>query len=73
MNVSQAAEFAVKAALKDPRGLSESDMHLLAGLSGDDLLRAKAQLMLHKQQETVAFVTKLIKSDFVIQILNNLR
>jgi len=73
MNVSQAAELAVKAALKDPRGLTESDMQLLAGLSGDDLLRAKAQLMLHKQQETVAFVTKLIKSDFVIQILNNLR
>jgi hypothetical protein len=73
MNVSQAAGLAVKEALKDPRALSESDMQLLAGLSGDDLLRAKAQLMLQKQQETVSFVTKLIKSDFVIQVLNNLR
>jgi hypothetical protein len=73
MSVTHAAERAVATALKHSKGLTSADKGLLAGLSGADLDRATAQLMLQKQQETVFFISKLIKSDSTIQVLNNLR
>lgn len=73
MNVSQAADAAVRAALQRSEGPSARDQDLLAGLTGDDLVRARAHLALQKQQETVAFITKVMKNDPAMQTINNLR
>ncbi len=48
---------------------------LFKGLTGDDLTRAKAQYALQKQQETVAFVSNVMKklNEIAMSVINNLR
>ncbi|PTL81797.1 hypothetical protein [Vitiosangium sp. GDMCC 1.1324] len=73
MSVTRAADAALKAAVQTHKGLTAQEQALFAGLSGDDLTRAKAQLMLQKQQETVAFISKVLKNDSEMQVINNMR
>ncbi|RKH33917.1 hypothetical protein [Corallococcus sicarius] len=63
----------VLAALNTSQRLNATEQKLLKGLTGDDRTRAEAQLMLQKQQETVNFVSKLLKSDTTIQVIGNLK
>ncbi|RKG92610.1 hypothetical protein [Corallococcus terminator] len=60
-------------ALKTHQSLSPVEQRMLQGLTGDDLKRAKAQLMLQKQQETVSFVSNLFKGDTTLQVIGNLK
>ncbi len=48
---------------------------LFKGLTGDDLARAKAQYALQKQQETVAFISNVMKklNEIAMSVINNLR
>jgi hypothetical protein len=64
---------AVLNALGTSQRLNATEQKMLQGLTGDDLTRARAQLMLQKQQETVNFVSKLLKSDTTIQVIGNLK
>ncbi|WNG36867.1 hypothetical protein F0U60_26420 [Archangium minus] len=73
MTVTRAASDAVKAALQNSHEFSAHEKQMLSGLSGADLDRATAQLTLQKQQETVAFISKLLKNDTTMQTLNNLK
>ncbi|HSG41490.1 MAG TPA: hypothetical protein VLE27_17745 [Thermoanaerobaculia bacterium] len=56
------------------KGVSDAG-DLFKGLSGDDLTRAKAQYALQKQQETVAFVSNVMKklNEIAMSVINNLR
>ena len=56
------------------KGVSDAG-DLFKGLSGDDLTRAKAQYALQKQQETVAFVSNVMKklNEIAMSVVNNLR
>ena len=73
MTVSHAANDAARAALKTSTEFSSEEKKLLSGLSGADRARAEAQLSLQKQQETVAFISKHLKNDTSMQVLNNLK
>ncbi|QRK06361.1 hypothetical protein JQX13_40685 [Archangium violaceum] len=73
MSVSHAANDATHAALKHSTGFSPEEKKLLSGLSGADRARAEAQLSLQKQQETVAFISKVLKNDTTMQVLNNMK
>ena len=63
----------VLAALNTSQRLNDTEQKLLKGLTGDDRTRAEAQLMLQKQQETVNFVSKLLKGDTTLQVIGNLK
>lgn len=52
---------------------SAVDEAMFAGLKGDDLLRARAQFALQKQQELVSFLSKVMKNDSEMQQINALR
>jgi hypothetical protein len=73
MNVTHAADAAVKAALKPSGGFSPQETAMLNTLSGADRARMEAQLALQKQQETVAFISKMLKNDTAMQAINNLK
>lgn len=73
MNVTHAADRAVDAALKPSEGFSPSEKKMLDSLSGPDRARAEAQLSLQKQQETVSFISKILKNDGAMQTINNLK
>ncbi len=73
MDVSRTADTAMTAALRTSTGLSQLEQDTLAGLSGDDYKRAYAQLMLQKQQETVSFITNVMKNNTTMTQINNLR
>ena len=75
MNVTQAADSAVQSALKNSTGLSQAEQTLLSKLSGADRDRMEAQLALQKQQETVAFVSNMMKklNEIAMSVINNLK
>jgi hypothetical protein len=73
MSIYSAGDRAVRAALASSQGLSEVEEKSLKGLSGQDYERAKAQLMLQKQQETVAFITKLLKDQSAMDVIGNVK
>ncbi|HEX8704148.1 MAG TPA: hypothetical protein VF815_35275, partial [Myxococcaceae bacterium] len=61
MDVTSTANSAVASAKSPSTNLTQLEQDTLAGLSGDDYKRAYAQLMLQKQQETVSFVSNVMK------------
>ncbi len=73
MSVRDSKDAVVLSALRTSQSLSSLEQKALSGLSGADYERAHAQLMLQKQQETVAFVSKLLKSDTALNMINNLK
>jgi hypothetical protein len=75
MDVTSTANNAVKAAKSPSTNLTQLEQDTLAGLSGDDYKRAYAQLMLQKQQETVSFVSNVMKkrNEIAMVSINNLR
>jgi|GEM_PF-7126030 hypothetical protein len=58
---STTAAAATTTALGQSSSLSALEERSLEGLTGPDKERAKAQLMLQKQQETVNFVSNVLK------------
>ncbi|MCY1042760.1 hypothetical protein OV208_15655 [Corallococcus sp. bb12-1] len=60
-------------AMNTHQRLNTVEQRMLQGLTGDDRTRAEAQIMLQKQQETVAYVSNLLKSDTTIQVIGNLK
>ncbi|WP_223644080.1 hypothetical protein [Corallococcus sp. EGB] len=60
-------------AMNASQRLNPEEQKLLQGLKGDDLVRARAQLMLQKQQETVAYVSNMLKGDTALQVIGNLK
>ena len=75
MDVTSAANSALSAAKAPSTGLTQTEQDSLAGLSGDDYKRAYAQLMLQKQQETVSFVSNILKkrNEIAMAVIGNLR
>ncbi|WP_426750672.1 hypothetical protein [Myxococcus sp. Y35] len=61
MTTATASAAALTKALGHSQGLSALEQKSLAGLTGVDRDRAEAQLMLQKRQETVAFVSNIMK------------
>jgi hypothetical protein len=74
-DVTSAAQSAVSSAKSPSTELTSLEKDTLAGLSGDDYKRAYAQLMLQKQQETVSFVSNVMKkrNEIAMVSINNLR
>jgi predicted outer membrane protein len=72
-DISAVADAAQMAALRTHTGLSKLEQDTLAGLSGDDYKRAYAQLMLQKQQETVSYISNVLKNNTTMTQINNLR
>lgn len=75
MAVTSASNTALAAALKPSNGLTSLEQQTLKGLDGDDLLRAEAQLKLSKRQETVSFISNIMKkmNEIIMATVNNLR
>ena len=75
MDVTSAANSALSAAKSPSTSLTQTEQDSLAGLSGDDYKRAYAQLMLQKQQETVSFVSNILKKrkEIAMAVIGNLR
>ncbi len=74
MNVSDTAGAAVKAALSPSAGgFSPAEQKMLDTLSGPDKARMEAQLALQKQQETVAFISKVLKNEGSMSVINNMK
>ena len=75
MDVTSAANNALSAAKSPSTTLTSLEQDPLAGLSGDDYKRAYAQLMLQKQQETVSFVSNVMKkrNEIIMAAVGNLR
>ena len=75
MDVTSAAQSAVSSAKSPSTELTGLEKDTLAGLSGDDYKRAYAQLMLQKQQETVSFVSNVMKkrNEMIMATVGNLR
>ncbi len=79
-SVTNGAANAITTALNNSKAASEADLsplekQTLAGLSGPDRQRAVAQLLLQKQQETVAFVSNVLKklNDIAMSQIGNFR
>ncbi|RKH43196.1 hypothetical protein [Corallococcus llansteffanensis] len=74
MNATASAA-ALSTAFKGSQSLSATEQQSLAGLSGVDLDRAKAQLMLQKQQEAVAFASNIMKklNEIAMSVISNLK
>ncbi|RKG65552.1 hypothetical protein, partial [Corallococcus terminator] len=74
MNATASAA-ALSTAFKGSQSLSATEKSSLAGLSGVDLERATAQLMLQKQQEAVAFASNIIKklNEIAMSVISNLK
>lgn len=62
-------------AMRSFQGMSSDEKQSLAGLEGDDLVRAKAQLKLQKHAELTAFISNVMKMkhDTSMAIVNNVR
>ncbi len=58
---STTAAAATTVALRESSSLSTLEQSSLEGLNGPDRTRAEAQLKLQKQQETVNFVSNVLK------------
>ena len=66
---------AVTSALNSSQDLSPLEQQSLAGLKGDDLKRATAQLQLQKQQEATAFISNLLKklNEIAMSVIGNMK
>jgi hypothetical protein len=73
MSINNAADRAVLAGLGASQRLSTLEEKALSGLSGQDYERAHAQLMLQKQQETVAYITKILKDSGAMDVIGNVK
>jgi hypothetical protein len=73
MSINSAADRAVLAGMAASQRLSTLEEKALSGLSGPDRDRAEAQLMLQKQQETVAYITKILKDSGAMDVIGNIK
>lgn len=75
MSNATVSSAAVSKAMNHSTGLSALEEQSLSGLKGQDYDRAKAQLMLSKQQETTAFVSNILKklNEIAMQVIGNMR
>lgn len=74
MSIPSASDRVVLAGLGASQRLSALEEQALQGLKGQDYERAYAQLMLQKQQETVNYVSKLLKGGgTTMTIINNMK
>ena len=73
MSIPSASDRVILAGLGASQRLSSAEEQALSGLKGQDYERAHAQLMLQKQQETVAYVSKLLKSGGAMEIIGNIK
>jgi hypothetical protein len=56
-------------------GLSPLEQQSMQGLSGDDRARMEAQLALQKEQETVSFISNMLKkkNEIAMAVIGNLK
>ena len=75
MSITNTANNAIRDAKSPSTQLTSIEQDTLAGLTGDDYKRAYAQLMLQKQQETVSFVSNVMKkrNEMIMATVGNLR
>ena len=76
VNVNNVANSALSNALSASNGgFSSQETAMLNTLSGADRSRMEAQLALQKQQETVAFVSNMMKklNEIAMSVINNLK
>ncbi|WNG35199.1 hypothetical protein F0U60_17350 [Archangium minus] len=73
--VNNAATSALNKALSNSNTYSTEENNLLSKLSGPDRDRMEAQLALQKQQETVAFISNMMKklNEIAMSVINNLK
>ena len=73
--VTNAASSALNQALSNSGAQSAEEKNLLSKLSGPDRDRMEAQLALQKQQETVAFISNMMKklNEIAMSVINNLK
>ncbi|QRK04592.1 hypothetical protein JQX13_30620 [Archangium violaceum] len=76
MSVNNQANAALASALApSANGFSAAEKNMLSQLSGPDRARMEAQLALQKQQETVAFISNMMKklNEIAMSVINNLK
>lgn len=76
MTVSSVADSKLSSALSNSNGgFNAAETKMLNSLSGQDRERMEAQLALQKQQETVAFISNMIKkqNEIAMSIISNLK
>ena len=76
MTVSSVADSKLSSALSNSNsGFNAAETKMLNTLSGQDRERMEAQLALQKQQETVAFISNMIKkqNEIAMSIISNLK
>ncbi|WNG35201.1 hypothetical protein F0U60_17335 [Archangium minus] len=73
--INNAATSALNKALSNSNTYSTEENNLLSKLSGPDRDRMEAQLALQKQQETVAFISNMMKklNEIAMSVINNLK
>ena len=74
--VNNTANTALASALSASNtGYSKQETDMLNTLSGPDRARMEAQLALQKQQETVAFISNMMKklNEIAMSVINNLK
>ena len=75
MSNATVAGAAISKAFNTSQGLNATEQASLKGLTGDDRTRAEAQLMLQKQQESVAFASNIMKklNEIAMSIIGNMK
>ena len=72
--VNNTANSALASALSSSNtGFNAQETAMLNTLSGPYRARMEAQLALQKQQETVAFISKVLKNETAMQTINNMK
>jgi hypothetical protein len=74
--VNNTASTALATALSASNGgFSAEEKQMLGTLSGADRSRMEAQLALQKQQETVAFISNMMKklNEIAMSVINNIK
>ena len=74
--VTNQANSALATALSTSNtGFNDKEKAMLDTLSGPDRARMEAQLALQKQQETVAFISNMLKklNEIAMSVINNLK
>lgn len=75
MTVTSAASTSMNAALTKSNGRSAEQNKMLSNLSEPDLSRMSAQIDMQNRQETVAFISNMMKkaNEIAMSVINNLR
>lgn len=73
MDVSSRVSSTFNQAIKSQESYSPAERKMLDSLSGPDRERMEAQLALQKQQEAVSFISKSLKNDTEMQVINSLK